>query len=291
MVIVACTLLAFGGVEIVRPTMATPKVVALFIAAVLIAGISWIDDVRSLRTSLRMAVHVLASAIVVWTFGPFASIPVPVAGALSLGAAAWPVTMIWIVGLTNAYNFMDGIDGIAGSQAVVAGVAWAMIGFPGDPAISLLAALLAATSAGFLVHNWPPARVFMGDVGSAFLGFLFATLPLMSQLPSSRAAAIGFLVVWPFVFDTAFTFFRRLRRRERVFSAHRSHLYQRLVIAGWSHATVTLLYSTLAVAGSAASIIIPRAETAVFAALVPGIGLWLVVVAVESSTKSTFTED
>jgi UDP-N-acetylmuramyl pentapeptide phosphotransferase/UDP-N-acetylglucosamine-1-phosphate transferase len=157
--------------------------------------------------------------------------------------------------------------------------------------ILILGVLLAASSAGFLVHNWPPARIFMGDVGSAFLGFVFATLPSMLQLPSSRPAAIGFLVVWPFVFDTAFTFLRRLRRKESVFSAHRSHLYQRLVIAGWSHVTVTLLYSTLAIAGSMAAIVIPRAETAVFAALVPGIGLWLVVVAVESSTKSTFTED
>lgn len=285
-VIVACTLLILGAVEVMRPAIARSELVALLFAGALIAGISWIDDVRSLRASVRLAVHIVAAAIVMSAFGPFDSIPVPIAGDVHLGAAAWPLTIIWIVGLTNAYNFMDGIDGIAGSQAVVAGAAWAMIGFAGDPAVTFAAAVLASSSLGFLIHNWPPARIFMGDVGSAFLGFLFATLPLMSRLPSSDAAAIGFLVVWPFIFDTAFTFLRRLRRRERVFSAHRSHLYQRLVIAGWSHQTVTLLYSAIAALGAAAAIAIPRKHIAVLGAVALGLGLWLLVVAVESRTRT-----
>jgi len=92
--------------------------------------------------------------------------------------------------------------------------------------------LLAATSLGFLGHNWPPARIFMGDVGSAFLGYTFAVLPVIAAQHNPRLAVAGVLLVWPFVFDAAFTFLRRLRHREVVFAAHRSHLYQRLATAG-----------------------------------------------------------
>jgi UDP-N-acetylmuramyl pentapeptide phosphotransferase/UDP-N-acetylglucosamine-1-phosphate transferase len=112
-----------------------------------------------------------------------------------------------------------------------------------------LGVLVAGSSLGFLGHNWPPARIFMGDVGSAFLGFTLATLAMAGGLPDPRLPLAGVLVVWPFVFDTTFTILRRLRRGENIFAAHRSHLYQRLVIAGWSHRTVTLLYLSLAVLG------------------------------------------
>jgi UDP-N-acetylmuramyl pentapeptide phosphotransferase/UDP-N-acetylglucosamine-1-phosphate transferase len=90
----------------------------------------------------------------------------------------------------------------------------------------------------------------MGDVGSAFLGYTFAVLPVIAMQHNPRLALAGVLLVWPFVFDAAFTFLRRLRNHENVFAAHRSHLYQRLVIAGYSHRTVTLLYIGLAAAGA-----------------------------------------
>jgi UDP-N-acetylmuramyl pentapeptide phosphotransferase/UDP-N-acetylglucosamine-1-phosphate transferase len=116
--------------------------------------------------------------------------------------------------------------------------------------------LLAASSLGFLFHNWPPARVFMGDVGSAFLGYTFAVMPLFfdSHL-SARVGGLGpvvagILPLWPFVFDSTFTFLRRLCLGEDVFSAHRSHLYQRLVIVGYTHRFVALLYIGLAALGT-----------------------------------------
>jgi UDP-N-acetylmuramyl pentapeptide phosphotransferase/UDP-N-acetylglucosamine-1-phosphate transferase len=109
--------------------------------------------------------------------------------------------------------------------------------------------LLAAASLGFLGQNWPPARIFMGDVGSAFLGYAFAVLAVAAAQRDSRLALVGILFVWPFVFDTAFTLLRRLSHGENVFIAHRSHLYQRLVIAGCSHRFVTLLYIGLAAWG------------------------------------------
>ncbi|HYK87754.1 MAG TPA: polysaccharide biosynthesis protein, partial [Acidobacteriota bacterium] len=173
------------------------------------------------------------------------------------GWAGMPLCFLWIVGLTNAFNFMDGIDGIAGAQAIVAGAGWAALGWQsGQAVVAVLGVLVAFASLGFLSHNWPPARVFMGDVGSSFLGYTFAVLPLLQTHLSNTGEpgaipAMGVLLLWPFVFDTAFTFASRLLKKENVFHAHKTHLYQRLVQAGHSHRSVTLIYAALALVGVA----------------------------------------
>ena len=216
----------------------------------LIATVSWFDDLYVLPSRVRFAAHSLAAILVIIGFGHWDELTLPLLGQVNVGWLGMPITFLWIVGLTNAYNFMDGIDGIAGGQAVVAGVGWTILGLMMDfTLISAMGVLLAATSLGFLFHNGPPARIFMGDVGSAFLGFSFACLAIIGAKRDAVLATAGALLVWPFVFDTLFTFFRRLKNREYVFSAHRSHLYQRLVISGYSHRTVTLLYIVLDILG------------------------------------------
>lgn len=252
---------------------------AFLAAAVLIAIISYIDDVNPLPAAVRFPFHLAAAVIAVLGAGAWSEIALPGSYVLSLGVLAIPLTCIWIAGVTNIYNFMDGIDGIAGAQAVVAGMAWAIIGYSsGNVLLMLAAAIIAAASAGFLAHNWPPARIFMGDVGSAFLGFSFAALPLLSN--AKRASFVtAVLVLWPFLFDGTLTILRRLRRRENIFAAHRSHLYQRLNIAGLSHALITKLYAALAILGAAAAVTMhPLALS-----LVPlaAIALWAFVVSVE----------
>jgi UDP-N-acetylmuramyl pentapeptide phosphotransferase/UDP-N-acetylglucosamine-1-phosphate transferase len=223
---------------------------AYLLGAWLIAAVSWLDDLRSLPSRLRFAAHSLAAIFVILAFGYWRVVNVPLAGPVNLGWLGLPITFVWIVGLTNAYNFMDGIDGIAGGQAVVAGIGWVLLGWLSrQPLCSVLGLLLAASSLGFLGHNWPPARIFMGDVGSAFLGYSFAVLAVIAAKSDPRLAAAGFLLVWPFVFDTTFTLLRRLRMRENIFAAHRSHLYQRLIILGYSHGRVSLLYAGLATLG------------------------------------------
>ena len=218
--------------------------------AILIAVVSWLDDLRSLPNRLRFAAHTIGAILIILGFGYWQTFSIPFLGSLYLGWFGFVITFLWIVGLTNAYNFMDGIDGIAGGQAVVAGLGWAVLGrLSGQPLTSVLGLLLAASSLGFLGHNWPPARIFMGDVGSAFLGYTFAVLPTIAGVKDSRLILAGLLLVWPFVFDTAFTFLKRLFKGENVFAAHRSHLYQRLVIVGYSHRFVTLLYIGLALIG------------------------------------------
>ena len=239
-VIVAVVSLAVAATSSIAPFGgATTAVAALTVAAVS----AW-DDVRSLPTWVRLVVHVGCAVVALGGIG------------LSAGPLATPYAtvlgVLWIVGLTNAYNFMDGVDGIAGAQAVITGAASAMAaGSIGLLQESAAGTALAGAAAGFLVYNWPPARVFMGDVGSAFLGFVFAGLALQMGKTSVPHAVVVMASLWPFMFDTSLTLVRRAARGENIMASHRSHLYQRLVISGWSHQRVSVLYATLAAAGAA----------------------------------------
>lgn len=227
--------------------------------ATIVAIVSWLDDWRSLPYLVRLAAHTVAAAVVILGIGFWEGVGLSadIGWALPLAVLGPILTLLWIVGLTNAYNFMDGIDGMAGTQAVIGGLAWGIIGFvAGQPPVMVVGLLVAASSAGFLGHNWQPARIFMGDVGSAFLGYTFAVLPLLlahlTEAPRLAAVAlpIGGLIVWLFLFDTLFTFLRRWRHGENLFTAHCTHLYQRLVLSGRSHAAVTTLYAILSSIGA-----------------------------------------
>ena len=166
--------------------------------------------------------------------------------------------MIFIVWVTNAFNFMDGIDGIAGIQGVGAALGWLFLGMAiGSSSIALFAAILLGSCGGFLLFNWPPAKVFMGDVGSTFLGFTFASFPLIGDSDRSPigyyglAAAMVFL--WLFLFDTIFTRTRQVVKLKRFWLPHRDHLYQRIVIGGSSHRAVSLLFGSFGVAAAFAA--------------------------------------
>ncbi|HEV2990115.1 MAG TPA: glycosyltransferase family 4 protein [Candidatus Angelobacter sp.] len=245
----------------------------VFVAAVMIiAIISLWDDFRSIGVGIRLAVHLVCATVAIAGFSYFRT--VNVGFIVPLGWAGMLVTAIWMVGLTNVFNFMDGVDGIAGIQGLVAGLAWSIAGgYFHLPTVAVLGALLAGGCAGFLIRNWSPARIFMGDVGSAFLGFCFSALPLIMLIEiNGRADAYmvasvpGFalMVVWPFVADGMLTFFRRLLNREPVWKSHRGHLYQRLVQAGLSHSTVASYYGLWAAMCSVAG----------FFYLTEGFGRW-----------------
>lgn len=246
--------------------------------ALLIAAISWLDDLRTVSNRVRFACHILGAILVIVVAGDTrATLPGPGGWQLpwwALGCLLLP----WIVGLTNIYNFLDGIDGIAGGQAIVAAGWWLAIGQTRDlPLVTTLALAVAASSAGFLLHNWSPASIFMGDVGSTFLGFTFATLPLLGLKEGGPPELLigGILLVWPFLFDGGLTIVRRALRGENIFQAHRSHLYQRLVIRGWSHRAVSGLYIGYAIVSGACGYAIIAGQTS-FLALVPvGLGVLL----------------
>ena len=254
--------------------------------AVAVAVLGVVDDFWQLSALPRLLVQAAVGVMIVMALGP--------AQIHWLGSdtfAASCLTVFWIVGLTNAYNFMDGIDGIAGAQALVAGVSWTAVGLlAGSPEIAALGLILAGAGGGFLLHNWHPAKVFMGDGGSGFLGFLFASLPLLAPRDHASLLWYGALLVWPFLFDTGFTFLRRVRRSENLLSPHRSHLYQRLVITGRSHTFVTLVYAGLALLGTVAasagaSNIAVLPLLAVIVILIAGGALWWNVISREAAAN------
>ncbi|MCB9112676.1 MAG: undecaprenyl/decaprenyl-phosphate alpha-N-acetylglucosaminyl 1-phosphate transferase, partial [Anaerolineales bacterium] len=213
------------------------------VCGAVIAYLGWHDDVHSLSPRVRFAVQGLVALASVLGMGYFKSVTIPLFGQLQLGAVGFIITILWIVGLTNAYNFMDGIDGIAGGVAFSAALGWMFLAtHTNQNFVYWISLAVAAGSLGFLFHNWSPAKIFMGDVASTFLGYTFAVLPLLSADAGGDALMLGTLLMWTFIMDAGITFIRRALKRENVFSAHRTHLYQRLVIGGYKHAAVSLLY-------------------------------------------------
>ena len=220
--------------------------VIYLVCSAIIAWLGWRDDLHSLSPRLRFLVQGLVAGVSIWGLGYFKAVTIPMLGELQLGVIGIAITFLWIVGLSNAYNFMDGIDGMAGGVALSAGIGWMWLASNiNNPFVFWIALAITTGSLGFLGHNWSPARIFMGDVGSTFLGYSFAVLPLISSDQSGDALLLGTLLVWTIIMDAGITFVQRLIRGENVFAAHRSHLYQRLVLAGYKHETVSSLYILL----------------------------------------------
>ncbi len=217
-----------------------------------VAWIGFLDDQQSVSWKTRAAVHFLSA---VWAVAWMGGMPMLNLGGMVLdwGIVGHAVGIIGIVWMINLYNFMDGIDGIAGGEAVFAALAGGIIGAlalagvsENDAAsIALIGLSLGMASLGFLLWNWHPARIFMGDVGSGFLGFTFGAFAIISVgvTPLDAAPRIS-LWVWlillgVFIVDATLTLIRRVLRRERWYQPHRLHAYQKLVIRWRNHARVT----------------------------------------------------
>ena len=216
---------------------------ALLPGGALIAAIGFWDDHRPLSARLRFGFHLLAAAWAMWQLGgwPLLDLGFTVLPWGWLGALCGGLFIAWAI---NFYNFMDGIDGLAGMQAVfVAGSGGVLLWLTGGDAMPLW--LLAAASMGFLLLNWPPARIFMGDAGSGFLGFAFGVHAL-------HASSSGSTTIWPwlillgvFLVDATLTLLRRAVRGIRVTTAHRTHAYQWASRRFGAHRPVTLFVLAL----------------------------------------------
>jgi UDP-GlcNAc:undecaprenyl-phosphate GlcNAc-1-phosphate transferase len=218
-------------------------VTAFLLATMIIAVVSFYDDIRDKSFKVKLVAQLCAAAAMLSAGLLIHSLPFPGFGAIPLGWPAYPVTVLWLIGLTNSYNFMDGIDGLAGGTAVLTCFFFGFISLQQGNSFTYTASLtVAAGSLGFLLFNWSPARIFMGDAGSAFLGFFFAATALIAA--HYEHSYIPFpvmpLLLFHFIFDTAVTFFRRLLRGEAVTQAHRSHLYQLFNQLGGGHRNVSL---------------------------------------------------
>ncbi len=251
---------------------------ALVFPGALVAAIGWIDDRSHVSAGLRLLVHISASAIAVglvldaaWPIANAMPFPIMLASQMAyrpLALTEWASlagSVIFCAYLLNLYNFMDGLDGLAASEGAFAGLAagvlillfeqrlwWSAAEkapaglLPFHPqAAGACSILLGVCCLGFLIWNWPPAKIFMGDVGSGFLGFSFATLIFAS-------AWIDFTLLWPwlillaaFIADSTYTLGVRILTRQRFFEAHRLHTFQKLALKWGSHKKVTLAFSAV----------------------------------------------
>jgi UDP-N-acetylmuramyl pentapeptide phosphotransferase/UDP-N-acetylglucosamine-1-phosphate transferase len=239
-------LLLFGGLSL---TSAAWLVLG---ASVPVAAVGLWDDISSIKPLPRLAVQAGAAAAVVWTCGGLDRLPLPAPADVVLGWLGPAAAMMWIVGVTNFFNFMDGADGLAAGQAAIAFGALASVLWPLPLSFVLLTAL--AATLAFLVRNWSPARIFLGDVGSGWIGFVLAAIPFAG--PMENRSALVLLVATGlalFLIDPFVTLIRRWRKGAPLTASHREHAYQRLFAPGESHAPVVsaLLAASLALSTAA----------------------------------------
>jgi UDP-N-acetylmuramyl pentapeptide phosphotransferase/UDP-N-acetylglucosamine-1-phosphate transferase len=214
---------------------AAPSLLAVVGGAAILAAVSWIDDRRGLPPLVRLAAQFAAvgcGLVVVAPAGPIFQGWLPA----TLDAAGAALLWVWFA---NLFNFMDGIDGLAGSEAAAIGLGLALcasLGIGRDPTVVAPAGAIAAAAIGFLVWNWAPARIFLGDVGSVPLGYLLGFLLLLAAVHGHWQPAV--MLPLYFLADATLTLLHRLARREPIWRAHREHFYQQAVRRGLGHGAV-----------------------------------------------------
>ena len=238
------------------------QLLGLGMASLVVATIGLLDDLgRVTGFRAKLAAQLFACAILLVSGIVMDRLTVPFIGPVALGVWGYALTAVWVVGLTNIFNFMDGLDGLAAGTAVIVAAMFGLICLGQGALFShVLCYAVSAASFGLLVFNFPRARIFMGDVGSQFLGFVLAAIAVLAA--DYDAATVSVLVMplllCNFIFDTVFTFVRRLCAGENVTQAHKSHLYQLMNQLGYSHAQVSLFHFAVSLGQGAGAVAIAR---------------------------------
>ena len=232
---------------LVSQELRAPAGIAVLVGGWSFGAIGLVDDLRSVPALVRLAVQPLPAALTAWLLVEHASVS-PALGALFV---------FWAVFYVNAFNFMDGINGIAVAQVVVAGTTWYLLGTTEELATARAASgVIALAALGFAPYNFPTARMFLGDIGSYFLGAWLSVAALLAWTGGLPFEAVLAPLAIPMA-DVGVTLVRRARRGERWYEAHRDHTYQSLTKLGWSHARTTLvvtaMMSACAVLGAAST--------------------------------------
>ena len=232
--------------------------------SLLIVGIGIIDDVMQLKASIKFLVQIIAAVIVVLCDVRINAISMPESivsgGILNLGIMSFPVTVLWIVGVTNAVNLIDGLDGLAVGVSSIATFSLFFIAIlAGEPTVAILAAALAGSCLGFLPYNFNPAKIFMGDTGSTFLGYMLSIICIQGLFKGYVIISfiVPFLILGLPIFDTAYAIFRRLKNKQPIMSPDRGHLHHRLIDMGFSQKqTVAILYIITMILGLSAVMVV-----------------------------------
>ena len=212
-----------------------PDFLFVFTGLVLVAGISIADDFYSISFLIRITIHIFAAMLIVNSGYVVETIDIGWGDVALPAYIAAPVSVLFIVWMINLYNFMDGIDGLAGGMAVVGFGTFAVIGVLQEHLAFAVSSLVIASSAlGFLVWNYPPARIFMGDSGSSSLGLLAAVFSLWAHINEVLPIWISLVIFAPFIIDATVTLIIRIVKREKFWDAHKSHCYQLVAESGLS---------------------------------------------------------
>lgn len=252
----------------------SPGLIAIALGTLAMFATGLLDDIKDLRATTKLAVQIGAAAVVVGSGVSIDSIALWGDLRLEFGVFSILVTMFWIVGVTNALNFIDGLDGLCSGISIVASAAIAWTAFQlGHPAVALLLLALAGALAGFLPHNTHPARVFLGDAGSLTLGFILASTAAYTA--SGKAPLMGFAI--PLIalgipiLDTLFSMTRRVIERRSMMSPDRNHLHHRLISRGFTHPRTVITICAVSIAAiltaMAATLLSPAGQLAALVSL------------------------
>lgn len=251
-----------AGVLIIAAFSGSPALAQTSLAfsgvALLSLAVGYADDKWSMSSYWKFAGQFAAAALFAAVFAPLATAPIPFLGDMALGVGGVALTLFWIVGFMNAYNFMDGSNGLAAGAACVGSCVFAVIAaFSGAPVSAAAAILLALACFGFLPSNMSRGKLFMGDNGSQSVSFILATLGVFAANESAgRVSALIMPVIFlPFLFDVTWTLAHRIIRKKNIMEAHREHLYQLLLRFGVTHLRVAMIYMGLTAFSGATAIL------------------------------------
>ncbi len=249
-----------GGIAMLIATVAGLVVIAVFVRdepfreaalsfvflGVLAGGVGLADDHLNLNATVKLAGQIIVACLFVWLVGGLDYAAAPFVGIVPMGFVGDVITVFWIVAFINAFNFMDGVNGIAGCAAALGLTAFGCIALQAGAALAaMIAFVTAAAAAGFLPANLVRGKLFMGDCGSHFLAFMIAGLAVFAANISEGRASEWLLptILLPFILDVAFTLGHRMARGQNVLVAHREHIYQLVLQRGASHGAVAAYYA------------------------------------------------
>ncbi|CAM4000056.1 glycosyltransferase family 4 protein [Mesobacillus zeae] len=250
-----------AGILILRPE--SPYLLPFMLGAAIIFFVGIMDDLKELSPKAKLAGQ-LAAALVIVFFGDLKIeyINMPFGGQWNLGLFSIPLTVFWIIGVTNSINLIDGLDGLASGVSSIAFIVMAVMAFMmGDAYVYAVSLLLLVCTLGFLVHNFHPASIFLGDTGSLFLGFMISILSLMGfKNLTFISLIVPILILGVPISDTLFAIIRRITNREPISSADKFHLHHRLLHYGFSHRQSVLMIYLFACIFGIMGIMVSRSD-------------------------------
>lgn len=234
------------------------RITAILAGAIIMVVLGVFDDKYALGAKFKLVIQIIAAAIPVIAGVRIERIILPFlkSGGIEFGWLAYPITILWIVALTNAVNLIDGLDGLAAGVSAIASFSMFLIALmQGNFTIAVMSAALVGACCGFLPYNFSPASIFMGDTGSTFLGFVMASLSVLGlfKIHAIISFAVPFIAFGIPIFDTSFAIFRRLKEHRPIMSPDRGHLHHRLVDMGFTHKqAVLIIYAICVILGAVA---------------------------------------